>query len=219
MKKIKLFFTCFLLLGFLLIFSEVIGYGDEIESFGIHIIKYKLAEQDLTKQQLPTDGTKAEKVTDEQGNDLQPLSNIGYEITKVVLKEATGDSNNLDLYEPIQGAEAFQMKIITNEVGLAEVNGLPRSTYLVTELPNNLLKEVMEPVIIQLPMKTQSGIVNDVYLYPKSTIYTQDTIETDRKKLPQTNGTIGTINQMIFMIVLVLVMGITGLFLSKRKTN
>ena len=210
-----------LLLSVLFFSGSLNAYGNEADGFSISIQKYKLDASVTLAEAFPQDGSKAENVVDDQGNALAPLAGIQYEIVRITpLSEGNG-------FQVVEGAEAFSTIVTTDHTGLAQMTGLPQGMYWVTEKQTSVLKEVMEPVILELPLPQPNGkeALKDVYLYPKSGVVTakdpgKDPNNPGEKpitKLPQTSGNIGTIKPFAYIIVLLFVMGMLGLLSMRQK--
>lgn len=188
------------------------------EGFSIAIQKYKLDASTPLADAFPQDGTKAEAVKDAKGNALLPLAGIQYEIVRVTpLTEGNG-------FQLVEGAEAFTTTVTTDATGLAKMTGLPQGMYRVVEKPASVLADVMEPVILELPLPQPNGkeALKEVYLYPKSGVITGKTPgktpgETPVTRLPQTSGNIGDYQPFVYIFVLLFVMGILGLMSMRQK--
>ena len=230
MKKLTTFFLLLsLLTGFILLPQNV---SAEEGGFSITIQKYKLTEGVTLSDAVPEDGTKAEQVTDINGNQLDPLAGISYEIVRVSPMEGTSE------FRPVEGVDAFSTTITTDAQGVAHVGNLTAGTYRVSEQPTDTLRNVMEPVTFELPLPQRTGeALSEVYLYPKSSVQvlpksggTEDPDGTPskgtttaagneaNKRLPQTSGTLGTMQPLYLILVLILVMGaIGGYFMQSKK--
>ncbi|WP_430621548.1 pilin N-terminal domain-containing protein [Enterococcus sp. DIV0800] len=233
MKKMRVLLLIFpLLLSVLLL--PVSGHAQDT-NYSITIQKYKLGEGVNLSVDVPQDGTKAEKVTDDNGNDLEAFEGVSYEIVRVSPMEGTSE------FQAVQGEDAFSTEITTDAQGIAHVGNLVAGTYRVSEKATELIPNVMEPVIFELPLPQRTGnALSDVYLYPKSSIQTPST-GTDKDKdkdtptsqmskkdgkvttaakerLPQTSGNLGTMQPLYLLIVLICVMGaIGGYFIQTKK--
>lgn len=142
---------------------------EKTEGYSISIMKYRLEDPKLVEDQLPLDGTKAGEIKDGNGKALDPLEGISYEITRVSPVQGTTD------FEPIIGESAFTTTVTTDKTGLARATNLVQGTYRVVEKDHELLKETMEPVILELPLPQRTGeALNEVYLYPKSGVLTPE---------------------------------------------
>lgn len=225
-KRILIFFTLLFLLGVgagPLHSQAVENASTPTNGYAISILKYKLSEAAALSTELPLDGTKAEKVTDKNGNALEPLAGISYEITRV--SPVQGES----AFAPVEGTDAFSVTVTTDQNGLARVDGLASGTYQVVEKENSLLNSVMEPVILELPLPQREGeALSEVYLYPKSSVVgpSEETeneepnnagTQTASDKLPQTSGSIGNAQPLYLILAFIVVMGAIGVKVLKTK--
>lgn len=191
-KLVRLGFIFLLALGAIGMPAKHV-HADETASDGysISIVKYKFEDPAVVEGQLPLDGTKAEEVKDTQGNALTPLKGFSYEVTRVSPVQGT------TTFEPVLGDSAFSVTVTTDEAGVAHVANLAQGTYRVVEKEHELLKETMAPVILELPLPQRTGeALNDVYIYPKSSITTKGDTPTDPKNPPgkgQPNDPKGTL--------------------------
>ena len=202
----------------------------EENGYSISVQKYKLSEGVRLSTDVPQDGTKAEKVTDDKGNELEPLGGISYEIVRVTPMEGTSE------FHPVEGSDAFQTVITTNEEGSAQINNLAAGTYRVSEKPTELMPNVMEPVTFELPLPQRSGeALSAVYLYPKSSVQTPGLPGTDsqdspkssnytkgasgRERLPQTSGNLGTMQPLYLLLVFIVLMGAIGGYYMQTKKH
>ncbi|MGM0113369.1 pilin N-terminal domain-containing protein [Enterococcus sp. DIV0187] len=231
----------FIKLGFifLLIFGTCGSFGSTAqaekattEGYSISIVKYRLEDPTIVENQLPLDGTKAGEIKDSNGKSLDPLKGISYEITRVSPVQGTTD------FEPVIGESAFTTTVTTDDAGLAQVTNLAQGTYRVVEKEHELLKETMEPVILELPLPQRTGeALNDVYLYPKSSVVTPDDPKDDPTKgnlpntnksgsnsasgaserLPQTSGNIGSYHSLLLVLSFILIMTLIGFRVMKTK--
>lgn len=235
MKNVIKGLTCLFLGCIMVCFFTVSASAEGTDTYSLTIVKYRLEGDATFHDSLPHDGTKVDAVTDADGNTLTGFANVTYRLTRVMLKDSGLDETKATSYTAAAGDEAFTMELVTNSNGHAVINGLPKGVYLVEELPNELLIEVMDPVLVHLPMQTEDGLLTHVYLYPKSSIVLPDDPITDPKedgnnatgsnssstgsngKLPQTSGNIGTVHQMVWMMGMIAVMGTAGLLISKQR--
>lgn len=233
MKKLRRLLFC--LFVFFLIFGGVMsvhaeaGVAENV-GYNIFIQKYKITDLAKIADTLPLDGAKADQVKDVYGNNLDPLPGISYEITRVTpIQGGAG-------FEPVQGDGAFQTTVTTDEKGLAHASNLVQGMYQIVEKEHAQLKDVMEPVIVELPFPQQTGEpLNEVYIYPKSSVV-GDTpklpvtkgpdgtpIEVDEKgeikKLPQTSGNIGTAQVLLWILAMIITMGAFGMLSIHRKKD
>ncbi|RXA65676.1 cell wall protein [Enterococcus casseliflavus] len=222
MKKISVFFLAFLfLLG--LGVSSIPAHAAEAsnESYAISILKYKLSDSTVLSSELPMDGTKVDQVVDENGNVLAPLPGISYEITRV--SPVQGQST----FEPVVGEDAFSITVTTDQNGLARVADLASGTYQVIEKDNQLLKSVMDPVIVEVPLPQREGeALKEVFLYPKSSVVESTetpppgtTPDGGTQRLPQTSGNIGNAQPLYLILVFIISMGAIGIKALKTKHN
>lgn len=233
MKKLRRLLFC-LFISFLC-FGGVVAAHAEAEAtentgYNIYIQKYKILDFAKIESTLPLDGTKVDQVKDADGKNLDPLPGMSYEITRVTpIQGASG-------FEPVQGDGAFATTVTTNEKGLAHVGNLVQGMYQIVEKEHAQLKDVMEPVIVELPFPQQTGEpLNEVYIYPKSSVV-GDTpklpitkgpdgtpIEVDEKgeikRLPQTSGNIGTAQVLIWILAMIFAMGGFGMLSIHRKKD
>ncbi|MGG5371660.1 pilin N-terminal domain-containing protein [Enterococcus sp. AZ196] len=234
MKKLQRLLFClftfslsFCLAGFA--YAETATVYDT-EGYNIFIQKYKITDFAKIAETLPLDGTKASRVEDADGKKLDPLPGMAYEITRVTpIQGASG-------FEPVQGEGAFQTTVTTDEKGLAHAGNLVQGMYQIVEKEHAQLKDVMEPVVVELPFPQQTGEpLNEVYIYPKSSVV-GDTpklpvtkgpdgtpIEVDEKgeikRLPQTSGNIGTAQVLIWILAMIFAMGGFGMLSIHRKKD
>ncbi|MGM0123244.1 hypothetical protein IGI37_000610 [Enterococcus sp. AZ194] len=205
-------------LVFLLVGNPVMAYGAENDSYAISIQKYKLDESTALPEDFPHDGSKATKVLDAKGNALAPLAGIHYEIVRVTpVSEGSG-------FQVVEGVEAFATTIVTDQSGLARIDGLVQGMYRVTEKNANTLKNVMEPVILELPLPQPDGkaALSEVYLYPKSSIVSktnEPTPSKSKERLPQTSGNIGNYHPFVYVSLVILLMGGLGFLSMKQKKS
>ena len=196
--------------------SSSIAYGAENTSYAISIQKYKLDESIALPEDFPHDGSKAPKALDAKGNALVPLAGIQYEIVRVTpVSEGSG-------FQVVEGMEAFSTTIVTDQTGLARIDGLAQGMYRVTEKNANVLKHVMEPVILELPLPQpgEKAALSEVYLYPKSSIVSKSNTPAPSKskeRLPQTSGNIGNYHPFVYVSVVILIMGGLGFLSMKQK--
>ena len=202
----------------------------ENSGYNIYIQKYKIVDFEKIADTLPLDGTKVDQVKDADGKNLDPLPGMSYEITRVTpIQGASG-------FEPVQGDGAFTTTVTTNEQGLAHASNLVQGMYQIVEKEHAQLKDVMEPVIVELPFPQQTGEpLNEVYIYPKSSVVGETPklpitkgpdgtpIEVDEKgeikKLPQTSGNIGTAQVLLWILAMIITMGAFGMLSIHRKKD
>ncbi|MGM0124004.1 hypothetical protein IGI37_001378 [Enterococcus sp. AZ194] len=211
-KGVFLAFLVFLLVGAPLVVS-----AETADSYALSIQKYKLDASTSLPKEFLQDGTKVEHAVDADGKKLVALPGIQYEVTRV-----TPISGGTD-YQLVEGAAAFSTTIVTDQTGLARIDGLAQGMYRVIEKNNGQLKNVMEPVILELPLP-QAGdkpALSEVYLYPKSSVVSSKA-PTEKPKtverLPQTSGNIGNYRPFIPLSLVILIMGSLG-FLSMCQRN
>lgn len=236
MKKLRRLLFC-LFVSFLSFGGVVAAHAEaeatentENSGYNIYIQKYKILDFAKIESTLPLDGTKVDQVKDADGKTLDPLSGMSYEITRVTpIQGASG-------FEPVQGDGAFTTTVITDEKGLAHAGNLVQGMYQIVEKEHAQLKDVMEPVIVELPFPQQTGEpLNEVYIYPKSSVV-GDTpklpvtkgpdgtpIEVDEKgeikKLPQTSGNIGTAQVLLWILAMIFALGGFGMLSIHRKKD
>lgn len=176
-------------------------------SYGIHIIKYNLSGSQ--ESQLTHDGTPVTSGTE----DLQRIAGVQYTITRMTKTE-------MSTYVTDQGTDAFSQKVTTNAQGEAELTELPRGVYQVTEAKSEQVPTPMSPVLVSLPMQNANGLINEVYIYPKSSMVLPDTPQipdnTLPDKLPDTSGNIGSYQIIIAMISVIVLVGFSGLWWTKK---
>lgn len=154
----------------LLLGGAELSFASENADYGIVITKYKVSNKKELETLVPTDGKKAEELKTPTGETLATLPGVSYQITRVSPTDGITD------FQPVKGPDAFSQTITTNNEGVAAVSGLAAGTYRVIELDDKLLKEVMEPVILELPLPQRDGpALSTVYLYPKSGVVLPDT--------------------------------------------
>lgn len=234
-KMKRLYRTLFCLFVFTRSFGNaMVSHAEEnavtTSGYSIIIQKYKIEDFSKVKNALPFDGTKAGQVKDVDGQNLEPLPGISYEITRVTpIQGASG-------FESVQGDGAFQTTVTTDGKGLAQVNELAQGMYQIIEKEHAQLKDVMEPVIVELPFPQQTGEpLNEVYIYPKSSVLGPPSklpgtkgsdgqpVEVDPKgeirKLPQTSGNIGTSTVLFWILAMIIAMGGVGMISIYRKKD
>lgn len=230
MKKVRILLLIFpLIASFLLVPKNVQAQEN---GYSITVQKYKLGEGVNLSTDVPQDGTKAEKVTDDKGNELEAFGGISYEIVRVSPMEGTSE------FRPVEGADSFSTVITTNDQGIATAADLVAGTYRVTERPTDEMPNVMEPVTFELPLPQRTGeALSDVYLYPKSSIQTspdgnipKSSLSSKEAKeakeasgtkgrLPQTSGNLGTMQPMYLLLALIVVMGAVGGYYMQTKKH
>ncbi|MDT2726271.1 pilin N-terminal domain-containing protein [Lactococcus formosensis subsp. formosensis] len=188
-------------------FGQNVAAQEDTGSYGIHIIKYNL--NDSQESQLTHDGTPVTSGTE----DLQRLAGIQYTITRMTKTE-------MNTYVTAEGADAFSQTVTTNAQGEAELTGLPRGVYQVTESKSEQVPTPMSPVLVSLPMQNANGLINEVYIYPKSSMVLPDTPQIPDTnvpdKLPDTSGNIGSYQIIITMISVIVLVGFSGLWWTKK---
>lgn len=188
-------------------FGQNVAAQEDTGSYGIHIIKYNL--NDSQESQLTHDGTPVTSGTE----DLQRLAGIQYTITRMTKTE-------MNTYVTAEGADAFSQTVTTNAQGEAELTGLPRGVYQVTESKSEQVPTPMSPVLVSLPMQNANGLINEVYIYPKSSMVLPDTPQIPDAnvpdKLPDTSGNIGSYQIIIAMISVIVLVGFSGLWWTKK---
>lgn len=236
MKKLRRLLFC--LFVFFLSFGGVLSAHAEADNtetagnagYSIFIQKYKIVDFAKIADTMPLDGAKADQVKDADGKNLDPLAGMSYEITRVTpIQGGAG-------FEPVQGDGAFHTTVTTDEKGLAHAGNLVQGMYQIVEKEHAQLKDVMEPVVVELPFPQQTGEpLNEVYIYPKSSVLGDTpklpvtkgpdgtSIEVDEKgeikKLPQTSGNIGTAQVLMWILVMIIAMGGVGMFSIYRKKD
>lgn len=209
LKLKKYIFTLIAALLALLSFSfgQNVAAQEDTGSYGIHIIKYNL--NDSQESQLTHDGAPVTSGTE----DLQRLAGIQYTITRMTKTE-------MNTYVTAEGADAFSQTVTTNAQGEAELTGLPRGVYQVTESKSEQVPTPMSPVLVSLPMQNANGLINEVYIYPKSSMVLPDTPQIPDTnvpdKLPDTSGNIGFYQIIITMISVIVLVGFSGLWWTKK---
>ncbi|WP_308004512.1 pilin N-terminal domain-containing protein [uncultured Lactococcus sp.] len=188
-------------------FGQNVAAQEDTGSYGIHIIKYNL--NDSQESQLTHDGTPVTSGTE----DLQRLAGIQYTIARMTKTE-------MNTYVTAEGADAFSQTVTTNAQGEAELTGLPRGVYQVTESKSEQVPTPMSPVLVSLPMQNANGLINEVYIYPKSSMVLPDTPQIPDTnvpdKLPDTSGNIGSYQIIITMISVIVLVGFSGLWWTKK---
>ncbi|WP_416037894.1 pilin N-terminal domain-containing protein [Lactococcus formosensis] len=188
-------------------FGQNVAAQEDTGSYGIHIIKYNL--NDSQESQLTHDGTPVTSGTE----DLQRLAGVQYTITRMTKTE-------MNTYVTAEGADAFSQTVTTNAQGEAELTGLPRGVYQVTESKSEQVPTPMSPVLVSLPMQNANGLINEVYIYPKSSMVLPDTPQIPDAnvpdKLPDTSGNIGSYQIIIAMISVIVLVGFSGLWWTKK---
>ena len=177
-------------------------------NYGIHITKYNLKENQ--DSYLTHDGTPVIRGTE----DLQHLAGVQYTITRM-------SKTKMNTYITAQGTDAFSQTITTNTQGEAELIGLPRGVYKVTEIKSEKVPTPMSPPLVSLPMQNAKGLINEVYIYPKSSMVLPDTPQIPDSdipsKLPDTSGSIGSYQIIVSMISVIIFVGFSGLWWMKKS--
>lgn len=204
----------------------------EPSGYSIFVQKYKILDFSKIADTMPLDGTKVDQVKDADGKALDPLPGMSYEITRVTpIQGAQG-------FEPVQGDGAFQTTVTTDDKGIAHAGNLAQGMYQIVEKEHAQLKDVMEPVIVELPFPQQTGEpLNEVYIYPKSSVLGEKPklpitkgpdgkpipVEVNEKgeikKLPQTSGNIGTAQVLLWILAMIVAMGSFGFISIHRKKD
>ncbi|NHI68473.1 hypothetical protein ET009_09860 [Lactococcus garvieae] len=188
-------------------FGQNVAAQEDTGSYGIHIIKYNL--NDSQESQLTHDGTPVTSGTE----DLQRLAGIQYTITRMTKTE-------MNTYVTAEGADAFSQTVTTNAQGEAELTGLPRGVYQVTESKSEQVPTPMSPILVSLPMQNANGLINEVYIYPKSSMVLPDTPQIPDTNVPDkladTSGNIGSYQIIITMISVIVLVGFSGLWWTKK---
>lgn len=225
MRKLTTFFFLLSLILGIFCLPQSVEAADA--GYSITIVKHKLDAGVSLSEDVPQDGTRVEIVTDINGNQLDPLAGISYEVVRVSPMEGTSE------FQPVEGIDAFSTTITTDAEGIARVGNLAAGTYRVSEQPTDMLRNVMAPVIVELPLPQRTGeALSEVYLYPKSSVQalpgtagqgssrrtTTVAASNPNRRLPQTSGTLGTMKPLYFILALLLVMGtIGGYFMQSKK--
>lgn len=222
MKKIwkSILMLCLIVLFFF--FTHIVSNAtDSNESYSIHIIKYRLEEHENIQDNFPSNGTQMNDWMDGAGNQLEKMSGIAYNITRMNSNSDETDDDNLSSYEVTTGSDAFSMDIVTNEKGEAVINGLTKGVYKVTELPNKEIKKVMEPSLVRLPLTTNNEQLNNVYIYPKSSVISNDinVVRSGRTKLPETSGNLGSNWQIILMLLMIVSLSFFSICRINRRIH
>ncbi|MCB5953523.1 pilin N-terminal domain-containing protein [Enterococcus sp. CWB-B31] len=224
---VNFFTVSFLFLGLFLsntIQAEATEIDSQTSLNSLHIIKYQLTEDMEFSSQLQN-GSKIDGV-----DTLIRVPGIKYEITRMSLLGNSGE------YISAAGEDQFSMQIKTNSVGEAVVNGLPDGIYKVIEIPDERIPKVMEPIVINLPMQVSQGVLNEVYVYPKSSVVTpEDSINppkgtentpsqsadidsaSEKKRLPETSGNIGKSDIILYAMLVISSLGILSIVISVKR--
>ncbi|MHC5229058.1 hypothetical protein ACYSNW_12315 [Enterococcus sp. LJL99] len=222
MKKILNFLVITFLILLFVYSSNFSSYAAEsTDVYSIHVIKYRLEDHENVQNKFPSNGTQMNELVDESGNQLKKMSGISYNITRMKLKTDETDGNSLSSYEVATGNEAFNMDIVTNEEGEAVINGLTTGVYQVTELPHKEIKKVMEPSLVKLPLITESKQLNHVYIYPKSSVVSNDinVVRSGPTKLPETSGNLGSNLQLILMLIMSIGLGFFSIYRVNKQIH
>lgn len=170
------FFKLLFSLLFIFAFSSFAAtHSWAAEHFSLHIVKYALDEKQAAQLQQQ-DGQQNPAL---KNAGYKPLANVQYQVQQVV---PTGEVANMKGTDPTSyQVIGTTLTVQTDENGEAVIDSatepkLVKGFYLVTELTNAEVTLPMDPVIIQLPMenKVDGSQVNDVYLYPKSSVATPE---------------------------------------------
>lgn len=184
------------------------------------IVKYGLNSDSTTFEgnQTNNSGFKINNiVVDNFGEQLKLLSNISYQIKKVTPSGVGSiQASNSATYQIIGNP----INIITNNQGVARIN-LSDGSYILSEQANaseGLLKPAL-PILLDLPT---SDRLNEVYIYPKSSIVRAEGEPSMTKQqpkqimvgqnLPRTGDFISwgvIITGAIFLVI--------GIFISRNK--
>lgn len=222
MKKVMQFSTS-LLLALLFLTPFAVGVQAEtLDGYRITVIKFKMDEALKDAVRFPVNGVKTEELTDAQGKSLIPLSDVTYVIERVTPIQGTNG------FEVVEGEQALHTEIITGDQGEATLGNLPQGTYRVTEQRNAQLKEVMTPVVLELPLPQPSGeSLTEVFLYPKSSVVESPGTKVPGEKqppksvekIPQTSGNIGSFYPIAWSMAFVFFMGMIGMTTIYVKRN
>lgn len=101
----------------------------------------------------------------------QALPGISFEVVRVA--NDTTDAANAVIFE---GPGSYADSLETNEQGIAVFSPLPRGVYKVTELPNPLVAEPIDPFLVRIPTTNPAGtgLIYNVHVYPKNWIAAED---------------------------------------------
>lgn len=153
------------------------------------IIKYGLSSgaSGFSQTQTVNNGEEINGLpTDNNGNQLTPLSGIHYLIQKI---SPTTDGDAIKLTDGstyINVGEATE--IITNSSGIAQLE-LQDGFYIVTECANKAagLSHPAQPILLRLPVvnDAKNGYLNQVYIYPKSSIDPSENIPSPPATIPK----------------------------------
>ncbi|WP_285122531.1 pilin N-terminal domain-containing protein [Lactococcus petauri] len=190
------------------------------KSYSINIVKYKLSDTQLSQTVLPHDPVgiplEEDKLKDSNGNNLVGMHGIRYQIDKVV---PSNDNNN-----PFEVAPDNKSQVIATDINGKCSVILSTGIYRVTELPGNGIEQEAEPVIVQLPLYLQNGkILKDVYIYPKSSMGTDNLVSNDfidtyePNKIPDTAENIDSLYAVYGILITVVLLGLYGLFIKPKK--
>jgi len=213
-----------MLLAFFLAFwvsPQTVRADDTSATYTLNIVKYKLSDQQLQNSTLPKTPTGSALTTgeakDSAGNILEHMAGVSYQIDEVL---PSNDKN-----APFQIAPGNKSQTITTDSNGNASIALPAGIYRVTELSGNGISTPAAPVIVQLPMTLQNGqTVNNVYIYPKSSVVTvspsnpeNPTNPSTPTKIPNTAGNISSLSPVYFILAGVGLVGVYGLFIKSKK--
>lgn len=209
-----------LLLSFVAFRLEV--QADTSSGYGITIVKYKLNSEQITANNLPTQpsssdlGDTVAKATN--GELLSVFPGVEYKIEKVILKNGTGNTFEV-------APDSVVQTISTDNNGRAHLS-LGEGIYRITEQKSSLIPTPAAPMIIQLPTTIENGTkVNQVYIYPKSSIVTPGTVTPTPSgsktytSIPQTSGDLNSIIPLYLLLGGVIFIGVISLVMGRRTTK
>ncbi len=220
-KILRLFFLlCF---SFSALASRVTA--DELSDYGITIVKYKMDSSQITANNLPTQpsgsdlGETVPKAN--SGEVLSVFPGVRYNIEKVNLKN--GSNQDFEI-----APDNVTQMITTDSNGRAHLL-LSEGIYRITEQSSSLIPNPAAPIVIQLPTTLQNGNkVNQVYIYPKSSLVRADlpngnsTPPSNTKPysfIPQTSGNLSSVIPLYILLGGVLFIGLLGVIISQKKLH
>lgn len=196
--------------------------ADTSNEYGITIVKYKLNTEQITANNLPTQpsgsdlGNTVAKANN--GELLSVFPGVEYKIEKVILKNGSG--NTFDV-----APDSVVQTISTDANGRAHL-ALDEGIYRITEQGSSLIPTPAAPMIIQLPTTIENGTkVNQVYIYPKSSIVTPGSVTPTPSSskpytsIPQTSGDLSSILPIYLLLGGVIFIGGLSLIMSRRTTK
>lgn len=219
-KKIPKIFTIISVLLLSFISFRLEAQADTSSEYGITIVKYKLDSTQISANNLPTQPSGSDLgdtvAKSNNGDILSVFPGVEYKIEKVILKNGSGDT-----FELVPGSVA--QTITTDANGRAHLS-LGEGIYRITEQSSSLIPNPAAPIIIQLPTTLENGVkVNQVYIYPKSSIVTPGSVTSTPSSskpyssIPQTSGDLSSVFPLYLLLGGVVLIGGFSLVIGRKK--